>query len=141
MVSWRQAAQHYRQLDDTERLVRNQIDQSRAFQRLGLYRRATTLLTELHQTLQSQPDSLVKVAGLRSLGDALRLTGNDLKQSRQRLQESLETAQRLENWQGVSPQVTEAIALAQLSLGNTARAQAGNQRRPQLLSTGGIRDR
>ena len=62
LASWRQAAQHYQRLNDTERLVRNQIDQSRALQRLGLYRRAAALLRELHQTLQAQPDSLVKVA-------------------------------------------------------------------------------
>ena len=127
LASWRQAAQHYQRLNDTERLVRNQIDQSRALQRLGLYRRAAALLRELHQTLQAQPDSLVKVAGLRSLGDALRVTGEDLEDSRQRLQASLEAAQRLQRSQGASPAVTEALALAELSLGNTAQAQAAAQ--------------
>ena len=127
LASWRQAAQHYQRLDDTERLVRNQIDQSRALQRLGLYRRAAALLRELHQILQAQPDSLVKVAGLRSLGDALRVTGEDLEDSRQRLQASLEAAQRLQRSQGASPAVTEALALAELSLGNTAQAQAAAQ--------------
>lgn len=123
LTSWQQAAERYQQLGDTDRLVRSQIDQSRALQRLGLYRRSIGLLSELNQILQTQPDSLVKAAGLRSLGDALRVTSDNLEQSRQRLQDSLEVAQRLQP----SAQVQEAIALAYLSLGNTSRAQAAAQ--------------
>jgi CHAT domain-containing protein/tetratricopeptide (TPR) repeat protein len=119
LTSWQQAALRYQQLGDTERLVRNQIDQSRALQAMGLYQRAVALLTDLNQTLQTQPDSLMKAAGLRSLGDALRVGGDDLNQALQPLQDSLAVAHRLPT----SSQSMEAIALAQLSLGNTVRGQ------------------
>jgi tetratricopeptide (TPR) repeat protein len=127
--TWQQAAQTYKQLQDTDlfelpargRLTRNQIQQSRGLQALGFYQRAVMLLNELEQTLQSEPDSLTKVAELRSLGEALLRTG-DLKQSEQRLQQSLAIAQRLAT-DSAPAKVTESIALSQLSLGNTARAQ------------------
>lgn len=119
LTSWQQAAQRYRQLGNTERLVRNQVNQSRALQALGLYQRAVALLGDLNQTLQTQPDSVVKAAGLRSLGDALRVVGDDLNPALSPLQNSLAVAQRLPP----SPQAEEAIALAQLSLGNTMRGQ------------------
>lgn len=122
LATWQQAAQHYQQLDETDRLIRNQIEQSRALQALGFYQRAVTLLTELEQALQSQPDSLTKVAELRSLGEALRVVG-DLEQSEQRLQDSLAIAQRLPADPVITANVNETIALTQLSLGNTARAQ------------------
>jgi CHAT domain-containing protein len=119
--TWQQAAQTYKQLQDPDRLTRNQVQQSRALQALGFYQRAVMLLNELEQTLQSEPDSLTKVAELRSLGEALRRAG-DLEQSEQRLQESLTIAQRLST--GSAPaKVIESIALSQLSLGSTARAQ------------------
>ena len=120
--TWQQAAQHYQQLGERDRLIRNQIEQSRALQSLGFYQRAVTLLTELEQTLQSQPDSLTKVAELRSLGEALRVVG-DLNKSEERLQESLAIAQRLPVESSTTAAVNESIALTQLSLGNTARAQ------------------
>ena len=120
--TWQQAAERYKQLGESDRLTRNQIEQSRALQALGFYQRAIALLTELGQTLQSQPDSLTKVAELRSLGEALRVVG-DLDRSEQRLQESLAIAQQLSVDPAMAADVNEAIALTQLSLGNTARAQ------------------
>ena len=125
LASWQQAAQYYKQLNDRDRLTRNQIDQSRALQVLGFYQRAIKQLTELEQTLQARPDSLTKVSELRSLGEALRVAG-DLDQSRQRLQDSLTIAQRLPAAPAMAANVTEAIALTQLSLGNTARSQQNN---------------
>ncbi len=122
LATWQQAAQHYQQLGESDRLIRNQIEQSRALQALGFYQRAIALLTELEQTLRSQPDSLTKVAELRSLGEAQRVVG-DLKQSKQLLQDSLAIAQQLPAEPSIAADVTESIALTQLSLGNTARAQ------------------
>jgi hypothetical protein len=55
---------------------------------IGFYRRALTMLTQVSQNLQSQPDSLTKVIELRSLGDTLQLIG-DLEKSREVLQQSL----------------------------------------------------
>ena len=117
LETWQQAAQLYEQLGDPEGQIRNRIDQSRALQALGLYQQARDLLNTAKQTLQAQALSLTRVAALRSLGDVLRATG-DLENSHQTLQESLELAQQLP-----ATQQSEILALIQLSLGNTARAQ------------------
>ncbi len=123
--TWQQSARYYKQLNNRDLLTRNQIEQSRALQALGLYERAIALLTELEQALRSQSNSLTKVAELRSLGEALRVAGN-LDLSRQRLQDSLELALALPVNSANADDVKEAIALTQLSLGNTARAQQDN---------------
>jgi CHAT domain-containing protein len=123
--TWQQSAQYYKQLNNSDLLTRNQIEQSRALQALGFYERAIALLTELEQALRSQSDSLTKVAELRSLGEALRVAGN-LDLSRQRLQDSLAIAVALPVNSSNADDVKEAIALTQLSLGNTARAQQDN---------------
>ena len=125
LATWQQSAQYYKQLNNSDRLTRNQIEQSRALQALGLYERAIALLSELEQALRSQSDTLTKVAELRSLGEALRVAG-DLDLSRQRLQEGLAIAERLGVNSSNADDVKEAIALTQLSLGNTARAQQDN---------------
>ncbi len=114
LETWQQATDRYTQRHNLSGIVRSQINQARALQVSGFYRRALELLTAVSQRLQSQPDSRLKAAALRSLGDALQLTGK-LEQSRAVLQASLDIAQRLQD--------PEAISAAQFSLGNTARAQ------------------
>lgn len=123
--TWQQSARYYKQLKNSDRLTRNQIEQSRALQALGFYERAIALLTDLEQTLRTQSDSITKVAELRNLGEALRVAG-DLDLSRRRLQDSLAIAQRLVVNPSNADDANEAIALTQLSLGNTARAQRDN---------------
>lgn len=133
LASWQQAAEYYPAEDDssslTQRFIENQINQSRALQTLGFYRKALTLLEQLSPALVAQPDSLTKVAELRSLGEALRAIGN-LAQAQARLEESLAIAQTLQvNLQQgptAATNVAVAIAQTQLSLGNTARAQQNN---------------
>ncbi|MBD2462728.1 CHAT domain-containing protein [Oscillatoria sp. FACHB-1407] len=117
LATWEQAAERYAQVGDSVGVAQSTLNQAQALQALGLYRRAIATLGGLVQSLESQPDSLTKVATLRSLGDALRVAG-DLEQSRTVLQRSLTIAQQL--------QLTEAIAETYLSLGNTARAQAAD---------------
>lgn len=118
LETWRQSEAFHREINreinDSSGILRSQINQAQALQVLGFYRRALTLLTELSQRLQSQPDSLAKVVDLRSLGEALQFTG-DLAQSRQALQASLDLAKRLH--------LPREISAALLSLGNTARVQ------------------
>jgi tetratricopeptide (TPR) repeat protein len=114
LATWQKSEALYREMDDSSGVVRSQINQAQALQLLGFYRRALTLLTEISQRLQTQPDSLTKIVDLRSLGEALQFTG-DLEQSRQVLQMSLDLSERL--------QLPEAISAALLSLGNTARVQ------------------
>ncbi|MFN6516378.1 MAG: CHAT domain-containing protein [Nostoc sp. CreGUA01] len=112
LETWQQTETRYAQMNDFSGINRSRINQAQALQILGFYRRALMILTEVNQNLQSQPDSLTKAVELRSLGDALQLTG-DFAQSRQVLQQSLQTAEKL-----ASP--TE-ISATLLSLGNTSR--------------------
>ncbi|MEC4812432.1 MAG: CHAT domain-containing protein [Scytonema sp. PMC 1069.18] len=115
LLSWQQAASFYQKLQDSNKVTLVAIKQAQALQTLGLYQRAISTLDNLKTTLQNQPDSLIKAANLRSLGDALLIAGN-LKQAQENLQASLKIAQQLR-----SP---ENIAAAYLSLGNLARAQS-----------------
>lgn len=114
LTTWREAEALYSQMNDSSGSIRSQINQAQAWQALGFYQRALTLLTELSQKLQSQPDSLTKAMELRSLGEMLQLTG-DLEQSRQVLQTSLALSERLH--------LPGEISAVLLSLGNTASAQ------------------
>ncbi|MFP4121988.1 MAG: CHAT domain-containing protein [Coleofasciculus sp.] len=114
LATWEQATKTYQQVGDETGVTRSLINQTQAMRALGLYLRARNLLDQIRQTLTAQPDSLTKIAGLRSLGDLLRITG-DLNQSRQILEQSLAIAKTLP-----SPPDSTAILF---SLGNTARSQ------------------
>lgn len=111
---WQQAANIYEKIDDTNSIIRNQINQAQALQTLGYYRQAEKILKQSIQILQQQPNSSLKVTGLRSLGNVIQVTG-DLATSRQILQQSLDVASSLPDKQ--------AVADILLSLGNTARAE------------------
>ena len=125
LTSWEQATTAYSQVSDTAGIIGSKINQAQALQSLGLYRRALITLKEANQTLQQQPDSLLKLNGLLSLGNALRVVG-DVDQKDSKLTEigSLGSRQVLEQSLAVAKRVQspEAIAQAQLSLGNTAQA-------------------
>lgn len=110
--TWKQATDAYTRAGDETGKLGSQINQAQALQTLGLYRRAQTLLKQANQQLQAQPDSLLKVQGLQSLGIALQELG-DLKTSQTLLTQSLAIAQTL----NPTPD-TSAILL---SLGNVAR--------------------
>ena len=114
LTTWQKAADIYQQIGDKARLTRNRINSAQALQALGLYLQANKILNEVQQTLTRLPDSLIVATGLRSLGNVRRVVG-DLNVSRLVLGKSLAVAKRVQ-----SP---KAIAEAQLSLGNTARAQ------------------
>jgi CHAT domain-containing protein/tetratricopeptide (TPR) repeat protein len=114
LETWQRAEKLYAPVADSAGRWRTQLNQAKALQVQGFYRRALALLEGLEQQLQSQPDSATKSVALRSLGDTLQLTG-DLAQARRVLQTSLAIAQRL--------QAPEQISAANLSLGNAARAQ------------------
>lgn len=112
--TWQRAEVSYKQLGDQNGITRDRINQAQAWQVLGFYRRALTILTQLQQELQSKPNLVSKAVELRSFGNALQLAG-DLNQSRQVLQQSLSIAQKLDSPQDVSA--------ALFSLGNTAQVQ------------------
>lgn len=111
--SWKKATEFYRQVNDKIGYLGSLINSANALQSLGLYRRALELLKELEPSIQVQTDSLLKIAGLQSLGNALRVSG-ELTKSQDLLQKSLILAEKLK-----SP-LEESLSL--LSLGNTAFA-------------------
>ncbi len=111
--SWQQAERYYRQEKDQIGLLGSKINQAQALQNLGFYRRAQKILEELHDDLENQDDLALKALGLRSLGNALQVTGN-LTESQEILQESLALVQSLG--------ATEANSATLFSLGNVARA-------------------
>lgn len=117
LVIWQQAELLYRKLNDLDGVLGSQINQARALQADGLYRRATRLLTQIRQSLQDQPDSRLKVTGLRNLGKMLRLVG-DLAQSRSVLEQCLMIAQKLPDKTAIAD-----ISSILFNLGNTTRAQ------------------
>ncbi|MBW4666745.1 MAG: CHAT domain-containing protein [Cyanomargarita calcarea GSE-NOS-MK-12-04C] len=130
LTTWQQSLDIYTKLGNSNAIIRNRINQAQALQTLGFYNRARKTLCESSQILQNQPNSLLKVTGLRSFANVLLLTGDmqasqqgDLKASpqcylktpQQLLQQSLEIAYSLSD--------KEAQADVLLSLGNTSFAQ------------------
>jgi CHAT domain-containing protein len=118
LATWQQAATIYQQVKNPSGVVRSQINQAQAWRRQGFYRRAIQMLEAVNQQLQSQPASLEKAVGLRSLGDALLISG-DLQQSQKVLQQSWEIAKSLKSPADMGASV--------LSLANNARKQQQTQ--------------
>jgi len=114
ITTWKQAKDSYEQVGDELGVIRASINQASAFKQLGLYRRALTTLTAVETSLAEQSDSNIKVAGLRSYGDILRLVG-EVKRSQEVLQESLTIASRL----AASKEQIEIL----LVLGNTYKTR------------------
>ena len=112
LSTWQEATAAYRQAQDPTGEILSQINQARAMQGLGLYRRATNLLTQVEQRLQNQSDRSIQAAGLLNLGEVLRASGA-VQQSEDLLRQAL----ALQN-----PQGTEQTGAILLSLGNTLRA-------------------
>ncbi len=114
LATWKEANATYTQLGDESGQIKSLINQAQAMEVLGLYRRALTVLNQVKQSLDTQPDSIAKVVGLRSLGDVLQLVGN-LPQSRQTLEQSLQIARQLK----YQPDISAAL----FSLANVARQE------------------
>ncbi len=110
--SWQEAEAAYAQARDEMGVLGSKINQAQAWQSLGMFRRSRNILEQVQQQLQTQPNSLVKAIGLRSLGLVWQAVG-ELQQSQTILKESLAIARTLN-----SP---SDISAALFSLGNTAR--------------------
>jgi CHAT domain-containing protein/tetratricopeptide (TPR) repeat protein len=113
LTTWQAATTAYRQAQDPTGEILSQINQARAMQALGLYRRATTLLERVEQGLQSQSDPAIQATGLLNLGEVRRASGA-FEESERLLRQAL-TLQNL----GRLPEQKGAVLL---SLGNTLRA-------------------
>lgn len=126
LKTWERTESLYKQQNNLKQVLISQVKQAKALQNLGLYRRAIELLAsklnlsntakqeDLKTALQKVPASAETAAALRTLGDSLRVIGN-LPQAKLVLQRTLVIAQELK--------LPETVALTQLSLGNTSRAQ------------------
>ncbi len=128
LKTWQRAGNIYTQLKKPNHILASQIKQAQALQYLGLHRRGIELLAEglklpslataklgqLKLSLSMVATSPESANALRTLGDSLRTIGN-FPQAKLVLERSLVIAQELK--------LPEAIALAQISLGNTVRAQ------------------
>lgn len=119
LTTWQQAAEIYRRTENHSGVVRTLINQAQAWRSKGFYRRSVEILEEVKQQLRSQPDSIEKAVGWRSLGDTLLVVG-DVEVSRIALEQSLAIAQRLQS--------SAETAASLLSLGNNARIQQQNSR-------------
>lgn len=111
---WQVAEQFYRQRGDQEGTIGAQLNQAKALQALGFYRRARNLLTQVAAAQRQQPDSSLKANTLLTLGNILRLIG-EYETSHQVLIESLRIAQQVNS--------LPDIQAADLHLGNTLLAQ------------------
>jgi CHAT domain-containing protein len=71
LANWQQAHQIYVALQDKEGMMGTNINQAQAFQALGFYRQALLVLRSVQANLQKEPNSLLKVRSLHSLGNTL----------------------------------------------------------------------
>ncbi|MBF2026679.1 MAG: CHAT domain-containing protein [Oscillatoriales cyanobacterium C42_A2020_001] len=114
LESWLQAETLYRQAGKQAEKVEFQLNQARALQALGFYRRAKTLLEQVVAEQQPAPNSALKANSLLALGNGLRLVG-EYERSQEVLTASLAIAQQINS----SPDIQAAY----LHLGNALLAQ------------------
>lgn len=108
----KQAEIFWSQLGDNNGVTRSRINQAQALRFSGFNQRANKILEAISQDLKTTPDSTIKIAALRSLGNVQQQLG-DLDKSQENLKESLKIARRLN--------LPQEISLTELSLGNTTR--------------------
>jgi len=116
--SWQEAQLIHQKLNDQTALIRNEINQSRAYQRLGLFLRANQTLELTNQSILQQPDSLLKVDLLHHVGNIF-LSLNDPIKATPYLQQSLELLAKL----GDSPDANTKKSGILLDLGHLGRTQ------------------
>ncbi|MBE9010532.1 CHAT domain-containing protein [Pseudanabaenaceae cyanobacterium LEGE 13415] len=111
LQSWEQAEKLYRKLDRQTEALGTQLNQAKALQSLGAFRRAKALLLEIQSPLLQHSNSTLKANGLLTLGNVLRLIG-EFRQSQTVLEQSL----------AMSTERSD-IQAARFQLGNTLLAQ------------------
>ena len=124
--TWQQAEAIYRELSNSQAIIKNQINQAQALQDSGYYRRASKILSSIQTDLGQKPDSTDKVSVLLSLGNTLRAVG-DLSGS----QGSLAALQQALKIAEINDSKQEDAIL--LSLGNTLRALGNRARQSQTI--------
>jgi tetratricopeptide (TPR) repeat protein len=134
LTTWKQATDIYQKEGKRDRALVSQTNQAQALQNMGLYRRAIETLDQalslrsrenpeaLKTALQKVSASPETATALRTLGESLRVVG-DFPQARLVLERGLAIASELK--------LKDTIALIQLSLGNTFRAQGFSAPKPE----------
>ncbi|MCC0177605.1 CHAT domain-containing protein [Waterburya agarophytonicola K14] len=117
LTSWQEADLAYQQGGDKIGKLGVQINQTQAWQSLGLYRRAQKALENIAIALDRESDLTLKITGLRSLGIALQIAG-DLEAAEELFEESLGLSKELN--------LDEESSTTLFSLGNNALA-LGNE--------------
>jgi CHAT domain-containing protein len=112
--NWEKSTKIYHQLGDEVGEIKSILNQARALQNLGFYKRALHLIQDLNEKIAGKTDNINKVIALKYLGDALILVG-DLEESSQVLLNSLNLANKLN--------ALPEIASINFSLANNYRAQ------------------
>ncbi len=127
LQTWQQAASLYRQIGNPNGEIQSQLRQAQALQSLGLYARAyQQVLLPLQGRLQQQPDSTMKVAGLRSLAEAMGIVGI-LTTAEETATTSLTIAERLKD--------PAEIAASRLTLANLLYARIRELRSASSLKS------
>jgi CHAT domain-containing protein len=116
--SWQEAQPIHQKLNDQTALIRNEINQSRAYQRLGLFLRANQILELTSQSILQQPNSLLKVDLLHHVGNIF-LSLNEPIKATPYLKQSLELLAKL----GDSPAANTKKSGILLDLGHLGRTQ------------------
>lgn len=111
---WQEAEIFYQQAQDDMGVWGSQLNQAKALQTLGFYRRADTILSQLSETVASQPPSLLAINVCLTYGHGLRLLGY-LESSQTSLEQGLAMATTLHD--------SSHQQAAHLYLGNTFFAQ------------------
>jgi CHAT domain-containing protein len=75
LTTWQRAEADYHQAQDPLGQLGSQINQAKALQSLGFYRRAQHHYQEIAKTLKQQPTSPLKVMGLLNFAEVLQLNG------------------------------------------------------------------
>lgn len=118
---WQQAEKLYRQQGNETGIIGSRLNQAKAWQNLGFYRRAKELLEQNLATLQAQPISELKAEVMLDYGNLLRLMG-DRAEAQRVLQAGLAIAQKLQS--------SNIIQAAHLHLGNVLLVE---QQYPEAL--------
>ncbi len=137
LKSWEGATSLYTQLQKPNKVLTSQTNQAQAFQNIGLYKKAISLLEtalklpQISTTNTEQLKPLIETVAaipetataLQTLGESLRVVGN-FPQANLILERSLAIANQLK--------LPEIITLTQLSLGNIARSQINNTNNTEI---------
>ncbi len=122
LADWQQAHKLYTQVKDPNGIIGTKINQAQALQSLGFYRQALLTLQDVNTSIQTQPDSDLKLRGLLALGNSLRaLRLLEQKTTTATQSVSLGAKETLNQALTVATKLNDRAAIdrVNLSLGNT----------------------